>query len=129
VDTSTPNKIVPFQADWRRVISTLVAAAPKDVLIGVGTVMDDTVSLLPEIKSLGAEFAVSPINPRNFIDECKRVGLVAVPAGFTSNELWSMHSQGAPLLKMFHAGLVSPAILKCGHESNASQPLVFTLVN
>ncbi len=33
-------------------------------------------------------------------------------AGFTANELWDLHRQGAPLLKLFHAGLASPAILQ-----------------
>ena len=40
-------------SDWRRVLSTLVAKVPKHVIIGVGTVMDDTVHLLPEISALG----------------------------------------------------------------------------
>ncbi len=40
-------------SDWRRVLSTLVAKVPKHVIIGVGTVMDDSVHLLAEIASLG----------------------------------------------------------------------------
>jgi 2-keto-3-deoxy-6-phosphogluconate aldolase len=60
----------------------------------------------------GGKFALSPLNPIGFIDECHRVGLLAVPAGYTSNELWDMKRQGAQMLKMFHAGLVGPKILK-----------------
>lgn len=74
--------------------------------------MDDTVKDLVEIAALGAKFALSPINPIGFIEECHRVGLLAVPAGLTSNELWDMHRRGAKLLKLFHAGQVTPPILK-----------------
>ena len=41
------------QDDWKRVLRTLVAHAPKHVLIGVGTVMDDTVCELKEIAEIG----------------------------------------------------------------------------
>eukprot|EP00039_Didymoeca_costata_P031320 m.34176 g.34176 ORF g.34176 m.34176 type:complete len:611 (+) comp8684_c0_seq1:108-1940(+) len=98
--------------DWRRVLKTLTEKLPADVCIGVGTVMDDTVCCLEEIRQLGGKFALSPINPTGFINECHRVGLVAVPAGLTSNELWDMKRQGAVLLKMFHAGQVTAKILK-----------------
>jgi 2-keto-3-deoxy-6-phosphogluconate aldolase len=63
------------------VLAALVAAVPADVCVGVGTVMDDTVKDLAEIKALGAKFAISPINPTGFIAECHRVGLLPVPAG------------------------------------------------
>ena len=33
-------------------------------------------------------------------------GLVAVPAGLSSNELWEWHRRGAKMIKMFHAGQV-----------------------
>ena len=98
--------------DWRRVLKELATKCPSHVCVGVGTVMDDTVQCLEEIKQLGGKFALSPLNPLGFIDECHRVGLLAVPAGYTSNELWDMKRQGAMMLKMFHAGLVGPKILK-----------------
>lgn len=62
-------------------MKTLTEKLPADVCIGVGTVMDDTVCCLEEIRQLGGKFALSPINPTGFINECHRVGLVAVPAG------------------------------------------------
>lgn len=92
--------------DWRRVLKTLVEQLPPHVCIGVGTVMDDTVSCLEEIAALGAKFALSPINPLGFIDECNRVGILAVPSGLSSNELWDLHRQGVKMIKLFHAGQV-----------------------
>ena len=86
--------------NWRGVLKTLAASAPEGVVVGVGTVMDDTVCCLEEIKQLGGRFALSPINPLGFIPECHRLGLLAVPAGLTSNELWDMHRQGALCLKL-----------------------------
>ncbi|CAK9112462.1 unnamed protein product [Durusdinium trenchii] len=98
-------------ADWQLILSSLHQRLP-DVILGVGTVMDDTVSQIPLAKSLGASFALSPIDPIGFIEVCKNLGVLAVPSAFTSNECWSMHRRGARLIKLFHAGLASPAILK-----------------
>ncbi|EDQ85916.1 uncharacterized protein MONBRDRAFT_28906 [Monosiga brevicollis MX1] len=98
--------------EWRRVLQTLVEKLPANVCVGVGTVMDADVPLLPEIARLGAKFALSPIDPLGFIDACHRVGILAVPAGMTSNELWDMHRRGAKLIKLFHASMVTPKILK-----------------
>lgn len=50
-------------------------------MVGVGTVMDATVCDLADIAKLGGRFALSPIDPLGFIDECHRLGLLAVPAG------------------------------------------------
>lgn len=41
--------------DWRRVLKALVAELPPSVCIGVGTVMDKDVALLPEIAAMGAD--------------------------------------------------------------------------
>ena len=97
--------------EWEAIPTGLRAALPT-VLLGVGTVMDDTVSLLPRLKALGATFALSPIDPVGFAGECQRLGLLAIPSAFTSNECWALHRRGVRLIKLFHAGLASPAILK-----------------
>lgn len=98
--------------DWKLILSSLRERLPADVILGVGTVMDDTVSELPAAKSLGASFALSPIDPIGFIEVCKSLDVLAIPSAFTSNECWSMHRRGARLIKLFHAGLASPAVLK-----------------
>ena len=36
----------------------------------------------------------------------------AVPSGFTTNEWYDLHRRGARMVKLFHAGLVPPSVLK-----------------
>merc|ERR1719272_2645494 len=98
--------------DWRRVLKELVARSPPSTCIGVGTVMDDTVECLKEVKALGGKFALSPINPIGLIEECERLDMLAVPSGLSSNEMWDLKRKGAKMIKMFHAGQVTAPILK-----------------
>ena len=44
--------------DWKTILSTLRQRLPADVVLGIGTVMDDTVSEIPLAKSLGATFCI-----------------------------------------------------------------------
>ena len=97
---------------WREVLAGLKRELPPHVLLGVGTVMDETVSQVATAASLGASFALSPIDPVGFVDECHRRGVLAVPSGFSSNEWYALHRKGAKMVKLFHAGAVSPGILK-----------------
>lgn len=98
--------------DWPHVLSEMRRQLPADIAIGIGTVMDDTVCDLQRAAALGATFALSPIDPIGFVEECQRRGILAVPAGFTANECWRLHARGARLIKLFHASTISPAILK-----------------
>ncbi|OLP91570.1 2-dehydro-3-deoxy-6-phosphogalactonate aldolase [Symbiodinium microadriaticum] len=98
--------------DWLEVLGKLRRRLPADVLLGVGTVMDESVSQIVSAKAAGASFALSPIDPTGFVEECHRHGLLAIPSAFTSNECWALHRRGTRLIKLFPAGLLSPAILK-----------------
>ena len=98
--------------DWPAIVRGLRAELPSHVMLGVGTVMDETVSEVALAASLGATFALSPIEPVGFIEECHRRGVLAIPSAFTSNEWYALHRKGARIIKLFHAGLVSPSILK-----------------
>ena len=97
---------------WRPILAGLKAELPPGVLIGVGTVMDESVSEVATAAALGASFALSPIDPVGFVDECHRRGVLAVPSAFTSNEWYALHRRGTRMIKLFHAGLVSPPVLK-----------------
>jgi 2-keto-3-deoxy-6-phosphogluconate aldolase/sugar/nucleoside kinase (ribokinase family) len=109
-------------SDWKAILAGLRAALPSHVLLGVGTVMDDSVSQIGLAKQLGATFALSPIDPTGFVEECDRHGVLAVPSAFTSNECWALHRRGVRLIKLFHAGLASPAILKSMLDVGATLP-------
>ena len=97
---------------WPTVLERLRAELPPHVLLGVGTVMDETVADVRTAASLGASFALSPIDPTGFIEECHRRGVLAVPSAFTPNEWYKLHRRGARLIKLWHAGMSSPKILK-----------------
>ena len=62
--------------------------------------------------ALGASFALSPIDPVGFVDECARHGVLAVPSALTSNEMWALHRRGVRLVKLFHAAQTSPSTLR-----------------
>ncbi|XP_062521618.1 uncharacterized protein LOC134196491 [Corticium candelabrum] len=96
--------------DAVRVVSELSRQLPPSCLLGVGTIMDS--EQMSIFSPLGVKFALSPISPSGFIEACHSRGVLAVPSGLTANELWSLHCQGAKLIKLFHAGTISPAILK-----------------
>ena len=98
--------------DWRAVLGGLRRRLPAPALLGVGTVMDESVAQVGEAVGLGASFFLSPIDPIGFVDECHRHGALAIPSAFTSNECWALHRRGVKLIKLFHAGLASPAILR-----------------
>lgn len=99
-------------SDWQSVLAGLRSELPPQVALGIGTVMDDSVKQLRVARSLGATFALSPIDPIGFVEECQKLGVLAIPSAFTSNECWALHRRGVRLIKLFHAGLASPAILK-----------------
>jgi len=105
-------EITMDSTDWATVLGQLHERLPSDVVLGVGTVMDNTVCDLERAAALGASFALSPIDPIGFVEECSRLGILAVPSAFTSNECWQLHRRGVRLIKLFHAGLLSPSILK-----------------
>lgn len=69
-----------------------------------------------EVARLGVKFAISPINPTNFVSTCHQHGVLAMPAAFTPNELWETHKQGARAVKLFPAQLWNPEALKVWNE-------------
>jgi len=98
--------------DWQKILGDLRRSLPDKVLLGIGTVMDDSVCHIERAALLGADFALSPIDPDGFVHECHSRGVLAVPSALTSNECWQLHRRGVRLIKLFHAGMVNPAILK-----------------
>lgn len=97
-------------ADFENVLRTLVSRCGDKALVGVGTAM--SVEDVRLAAKLGAQFALSPINPPGFVAECLRLGLLAVPAAFTPTEVWHAHCQGAHFVKLFPAHLWNASTLK-----------------
>ena len=95
------------------VVRAVSEKLPSDCMLGVGTVMEaDKVDELVAM-NLNIRFILSPINPQSFVQRCAANGIMAVPAAFTSNEIWKAHQiDGAPMIKLFHASLIPPPSLK-----------------
>ena len=87
-------------ADWDRIVHGLRLALPPHVQLGIGTVMDESVSQIGRAAALGATFALSPIDPIGMIDECHRRGVLAVPSALSSNEMYGLHRRGAQMIKL-----------------------------
>ena len=95
--------------DWQRILVELKDAIGSICMLGVGTVYrPETVE---EASKLGAEFALSPINPTLFTDACMRVGVVPVPAVTTPNEIDYAMQEGAQIVKLFPAQNWTPKAL------------------
>ena len=86
------------------------ARQDESLFVGAGTVLD--VSMARESIGAGAQFVLSPLLDVNVIEYCLSHDVLPVPGVFTPTELYSAHSAGAPLLKIFPAGCVGPQYIK-----------------
>jgi 2-keto-3-deoxy-6-phosphogluconate aldolase len=99
-------------ADWALVVKHLRDRLSSNVALGIGNVMEIEKAELERARALGVSFAASPIEPFGFMEECRRLGILPVPSAFTATECWNLHRRGAQLIKLFHAGCITPVILK-----------------
>jgi 2-dehydro-3-deoxyphosphogluconate aldolase / (4S)-4-hydroxy-2-oxoglutarate aldolase len=82
------------------------ACMPKDLYLGLGTVMDGkTVDLAVEA---GASFIASPGVSPDVIEACNRHGVVCVAGTMTPTEIMEAVRLGADVIKVFPAGAVTP---------------------
>lgn len=92
-------------------IQRLVQSYGNKVRIGAGTVCT-----LEEVKAAyeaGAEFLLGPKKfSKEMLDFANDKGLVTVPAAFTPSEICDMLDQGADIVKVFPAGILSPKFFK-----------------
>ena len=97
---------------WEEVLGGLHSRlAAQNVSLGVGTVMDETVhSALSRALALGARFALSPIEPVDFVSSATALGILPIPSALTTNEIWDQRRRGVLMTKLFHAGLYSPKV-------------------
>jgi 2-dehydro-3-deoxyphosphogluconate aldolase / (4S)-4-hydroxy-2-oxoglutarate aldolase len=87
-------------------IRDAAAALPKDLYLGVGTVLDGkTVDLAVEA---GASFIASPGLCPEMVNACNRHGVVSVVGVMTPTEIMEAIHLGADVIKVFPAGAVSP---------------------
>lgn len=92
----------------------VVSAVGSHCLVGVGTVT--SLAQLELAAKGGAHFALSPVRPiesfggEGFVQACHRMGVLAMPAAFTPQEIYECSElHGALCVKVFPAQLWSPA--------------------
>ena len=90
-----------------RSIEIAVKRAPKEVLIGAGTVL--TVEDVDRLDSIGGRLMVSPNVDREVIAQAASHGMVTMPGVFTPTEALAACAAGASALKFFPASALGPS--------------------
>lgn len=90
-----------------RSIEIAVKHAPKEVLIGAGTVLsgDD----VDRLNGVGGRLMVSPNVDREVIAQAASHGMVTMPGVFTPTEALAACAAGASALKFFPASVLGPS--------------------
>ena len=85
--------------DALQVVEKLRRDLDEHVLIGVGTLTDAT--QVNACISAGAQFALSPIHPKDMVSRCHAEGMLAIPGVATSAQLDAAIADGAQIVKLF----------------------------
>jgi 2-dehydro-3-deoxyphosphogalactonate aldolase len=99
------NSPEPFET-----IRLMRLVAPKDVLIGAGTVK--TTQDVAAVAEAGGDLIVMPHADTAIISAAKKRGLICVPGVASPTEAFAALNAGADALKAFPAEMITPAVLK-----------------
>jgi 2-dehydro-3-deoxyphosphogalactonate aldolase len=99
------NSPEPFET-----IRLMRLVAPKDVLIGAGTVK--TLAEVAAVAEAGGDLIVMPHADAAIISAAKKRGLICVPGVATPTEAFAALAAGADGLKAFPAEMITPFVLK-----------------
>jgi 2-dehydro-3-deoxyphosphogluconate aldolase/(4S)-4-hydroxy-2-oxoglutarate aldolase len=91
-------------------IALLAREMGDDVLIGVGSVLDEETAR--RAVEAGARFVVSPVFKAEVVAEAQRQGAAALPGAFTPTEILRAHEAGADMVKVFPSDALGPAFIK-----------------
>jgi 2-dehydro-3-deoxyphosphogalactonate aldolase len=91
-------------------IAYLVRHAPPGVLIGAGTVLNETE--VADVAATGAKLMIAPNCAASVIAAAKSRGMFALPGVATATEAFTALAAGADGLKMFPGELLPPAAVK-----------------
>jgi 2-dehydro-3-deoxyphosphogluconate aldolase / (4S)-4-hydroxy-2-oxoglutarate aldolase len=87
-----------------------LADAGTGMLIGAGTVLDDTTAR--SVLDAGAKFVVSPTLEPDVIRVCRERNVPCIPGAFTPTEMLTAWRAGAALVKLFPAAAVGPGFVR-----------------
>jgi 2-dehydro-3-deoxyphosphogalactonate aldolase len=99
------NSPAPFET-----IRLMRLVAPKDVLIGAGTVQ--TTAEVAAVAEAGGDLIVMPHADTAIISAAAKRGLICVPGVATPTEAFAALGAGADGLKAFPAEMITPQVLK-----------------
>ncbi|HEX2781323.1 MAG TPA: bifunctional 4-hydroxy-2-oxoglutarate aldolase/2-dehydro-3-deoxy-phosphogluconate aldolase [Gemmatimonadaceae bacterium] len=92
------------------ILAELRQAFGDDVLAGMGSLLDAEGTR--RAIDAGARYVVSPVFRPAVIEEAHRLGVAAMPAGFTPTEILAAHEAGADVVKVTPAEVLGPAFIK-----------------
>lgn len=108
IDTGFTAIEIPLNSpDPFRSIEIAAKRAPKEVLIGAGTVL--SVEDVDRLDSVGGRLMVSPNVEREVIAQAASHGMVTMPGVFTATEALAACAAGASALKFFPASVLGPS--------------------
>jgi 2-dehydro-3-deoxyphosphogluconate aldolase/(4S)-4-hydroxy-2-oxoglutarate aldolase len=96
--------------DAANAVEKLAKANERDLLIGAGTIL--TRQQAYEAVEAGARFLVSPCVLAEVIDAAHELQATIIPGAFTPTEIYTAHSLGADIVKIFPAVKFGPEYLK-----------------
>jgi len=91
-------------------IAKLVDANENDLLVGAGTILNRRQA--HDAVGAGARFLVSPCVLPEVIDAAGELQVAIIPGAFTPTEIYTAHSLGANIVKIFPAVRFGPEYLK-----------------
>jgi 2-dehydro-3-deoxyphosphogluconate aldolase/(4S)-4-hydroxy-2-oxoglutarate aldolase len=96
--------------DATKAIAKLTESNESDLLIGAGTILNRQQA--HEAVGAGARFLVSPCMLPEVIDAAHELQVAIIPGAFTPTEIFTAHSLGADIVKIFPAVRFGPEYLK-----------------
>ena len=96
----------------------------RDLLIGAGTIL--TREQVNEAVGAGARFLVSPCVLPEVIDAARELQVIMIPGAFTPTEIYTAHSLGADIVKIFPAVKFGPDYLKAVRGPLPNIPIIPT---
>jgi 2-dehydro-3-deoxyphosphogluconate aldolase/(4S)-4-hydroxy-2-oxoglutarate aldolase len=91
-------------------IESLAASAPRDVIVGAGTVLDAETAR--QVILAGARFVVGPVLRPAVIELGHRYDVAVIPGCFTATEILTAWEAGADIVKVFPATALGPGYFK-----------------
>jgi len=102
ITMTTPNAL--------QVIETCVREMGTDMLVGVGSVLDEETARLAILA--GAQYIVSPVLKEDIIRMAHRYDKAVMPGAFTPTEIITAQEFGADIIKIFPADVVGMPFFK-----------------